>query len=263
MNVRRFFRTPKGLLIIILSVLTGIAAIGEGLALVAPGFCGAIAAAMLLDAPLLRWRHKRWVFPDGALITGMIVAAILSPHEPWYIAAVTAGVGVVSKYLFRVGKANIFNPAAFGLVATFYVFDSGQSWWGALPEMATPWLLLLVATGAFITWKVNKAPIVLGFLGSYYLLITLTAFAVNPAHVAELYRAPDLHAALYFALFMVTDPPTSPPRDRDQLIYGTGIGVVAYAAFMWIGAAYWLLAGMLVANALDTFRRVRRRPLTA
>ena len=35
------------------------------------------------------------------------------------------------------------------------------------------------------------------------------AFAGDPAHVEELYRAPDLHAALYFAFFMVTDPPTS------------------------------------------------------
>lgn len=258
MNARRFFRTPKGLLIVVLGALTAIAAAGQGVALVAPGVLGAVAAAMLVDAPILRYRHHRWEFPDGALLTGLIVAAILSPHEPWYIAAVTAVVAVVSKYVARVRKANVFNPAAFALVATFYAFNTGQSWWGALPEMPAAWLAALVAGGAFIAWRVNKAPVVLAFLGSYYLLITVAAFAANPAHVAELYRAPDLHAALYFAFFMVSDPPTSPPRDRDQLVYGAIVGVVSFAAFEWIGAAYWLLAGLLVANVWEAWRRHSR-----
>ena len=61
-------------------------------------------------------------------------------------------------------------------------------------------------------------PAVLAFLGSYYLLFTVTAFVGDPARVAELFRAPDLHAALFFAFFMVTDPPTSPPKQRDQII---------------------------------------------
>jgi Na+-translocating ferredoxin:NAD+ oxidoreductase RnfD subunit len=261
LNVRRFFRTPKGLLIVVLAVLTAIAAAGQGVALVAPGLLGAILTAMLIDAPILRLRHHRWEFPDGALLTGLIVAAILSPHEPWHIAAVTAAVGVLSKYLFRVRKANVFNPAAFALVATFYAFNTGQSWWGALPEMAPAALLVLIAAGVFITWKVNKAPVVLAFLGSYYALITIAAFVGNPAHVAELYRAPDLHAALYFALFMLTDPPTTSPRERDQLVYGAIVGVVSFAAFEWIGAAYWLLAGLLVANAAEAWRRyARTRP---
>ncbi len=265
MNAKRFFRTPKGLLILVLALLTAIAAAHEGVRLVAPAVLGAVFAAMIVDAPILRLRHHRWEFPDGALLTGLIVASVLSPHEPWWVAAVTAVVGIASKYAVRARKANVFNPAVFGLVATFYVFNTGQSWWGALPELATPWIAALLAAGAFITWKVNKAPLVLAFLGSYYLLITLTAFAGNPAHVAELYRAPDLHAALYFAFFMLTDPPTSPPRDRDQIVYGAITGTVGYAVFTFVGAAYWLLAGLLAANAWDAVRRLRRptRPTPA
>ena len=246
-----------------LAVLTACAAAGAGFVLVAPGLLGAIGTAMLIDAPILRARHHRWEFPDGALLTGLIIAGVLSPHEPWYVAAVTTAVGVGSKYAFRVRKANVFNPAALGLVATFYVFDSGQSWWGALSEAPPLALAVLVATGAFITWKVKKAPLVLAFLGSYYALITAVAFMGNPAHVAELYRAPDLHAALYFAFFMLTDPPTSPPRERDQLAYGVITGAASFAAFIWIGAAYWLLAGVLVANAWNAAWLPRARRLIA
>jgi Na+-translocating ferredoxin:NAD+ oxidoreductase RnfD subunit len=258
-TLSRFFRTPKGLLIVVLAILTGLAALGQGIATVAPGLGGAIVVAALIDAPILRLREGEWVFPDGAMLTGWIVALILSPHQPWYVAAVTAAVGVASKYAARVGTANVFNPAALALVATFYVFDTAQNWWGALPEIAPVALTVLFATGVFITQRVNKLPAVLAFLGTYYLLFTLTAFLGDPARVAELYRTPDVHAALFFAFFMVTDPPTSPPKQRDQLVFGAITGAASYAFFELIGAAYFLLAGLLVANAWEAARRWRAR----
>jgi Na+-translocating ferredoxin:NAD+ oxidoreductase RnfD subunit len=256
-TVGRFFRTPKGLTLIALAMLAALAAWGEGVREVAPGLVSAIGAAMLIDAPILRIRGRRWIFPSGALLTGLIVAMILTPQEPWYVSAVTSAVGVLSKYAIRTRKANVFNPAALALVATFYLFNTGQSWWGALPELAPVALIVLVAAGAFITERVNKIPVVLAFLCSYYLLVTLTAFVGGPAGVAELYRAPDLHATLYFAFFMVTDPPTSPSKHRDQILFGMIVGVVGYAIFEVIGAAYYLLAGLLVANVWEAWRRGR------
>jgi Na+-translocating ferredoxin:NAD+ oxidoreductase RnfD subunit len=257
--LRRFFRTPKGLLIVLLAIVAIVAAAGSGFVLVAPVVLGGVLGAMIVDAPILRYREGEWVFPDGALLTGLIVAMVLSPMEPWYVAAITATIGVVSKYLIRAGKANVFNPAAFALVATFYWFHTGQSWWGALPELTPFALVLLFATGVFITDRVNKIPLVLSFLGAYYLLVTITAFVGNPAKVAALYRAPDLHAALFFAFFMVTDPPTSPPKQRDQLVNGVIVAVASYAIFELIGAAYFLLAGLLVANAWEALRRNRAK----
>jgi Na+-translocating ferredoxin:NAD+ oxidoreductase RnfD subunit len=255
----RFLRTPKGLLIIVLVALTALAAAGQGLANVAPVLAGGVVPAMLFDAPILRWRRHRWVFPDGALLTGLIVAMILSPHEPWYVAAVTSVIAVASKYVVRARKANVFNPAALALIVTFYMFDTGQSWWGALPEIAPVAIVVLLAAGVFITQRVNKVPAVLAFLGSYYLLVTASAFVGDPARVAELYRTPDLHAALFFAFFMVTDPPTSPPKHRDQWTFGAIAGVVSYAVFELVGAAYFLLAGLVVANGWEALRRRRSR----
>ena len=240
-----------------MSVLVVFAAAAEGPRLVAPRVLGAVLTAMILDAPILRYREGEWVVPDGAFITGLIVAMILSPHQAWWIAAVTSAIAVLSKYALRVRKANVFNPAALALVATFYIFGTGQSWWGALPEAAIYEIGLLFVAGAFITDRVNKVPAVLSFLGSYYLLMTATAFIGDPARVAAVYRAPDLNMVLYFAFFMVTDPPTSPPKQRDQLIFGTITAVVSYTVFELIGAAYFLLAGLLVANAWEAWRRAR------
>jgi len=252
---RRFFRAPKGIAIIVLSVLLALAAWGAGVALVAPVVASAVMTAMLLDAPILRARTGEWTFPDGALLTGMFVAMILSPHEPWYVAAITAAAGVASKYVARVRSANVFNPAALALVATFYPFDTGQSWWGALPELPAPAIVVLLAAGIFTARRVNKMSGVLAFLGGYFLLFTATAFAGDPARVAELFRAPDLHAALFFAFFMVTDPPTSPPKARDQVIYGVIAAAASYAVFELLGAAYFLLAGLLAANVWEAWRK--------
>ena len=259
MTLSRFLRTPKGLALIVLALLTILAGVGAGVSLVAPRIAAAIVPAMLIDVLILRRIKGKWFFPSGALLTGLIVAMILSPREPWYVEAITSVIGVLSKYVVRIRTANVFNPAALALVATFYVFHTAQSWWGALPEVSPIAVAVLLAAGAFIVYKVNKIPAVLAFLGAYYALATISAFAGDPRHVAALYRAPDLHAALYFAFFMVTDPPTSPPKARDQLVFGAIVAVSSFAVFELIGAVYFLLAGLLVANAWEGWRRIRVR----
>lgn len=258
-RLKRFLKTPKGLALLAIGTVAVVATSGAGPARVMPVLSAGVLSAMLIDAPILRWRDGAWSFPSGALLTGLIVAMILSPFQPWYVAATTSVVAIASKYVFRVRNANVFNPAALALAATFYVFHAGHSWWGALPDLSPVAIIALFATGIFICDRVNKMPAVLAFLGVYYLLVTITAYVGNPARVADLYRAPDLHAALYFAFFMVTDPPTSPPKHRDQLVFGTIVAVASYAAFELIGAAYFLLAGLLVANAWEAWRRARVR----
>lgn len=263
--VRRFFRTPKGLLIIVLTILVALAAAGEGIALVAPGLATAIAVAGLMDAVILWKTRKAWEFPSGAVLTGLLIAMVLSPHEPWFVVGCTAAVAIVSKYIVRTRSANVFNPAALALVATFYMFDTAQSWWGALPEITPFALVVLFASGAFIADRVNKIPLVLAFLGSYFLLFTLTAFVSDAGKVAEIFRAPDLQAVLFFAFFILTDPPTSPVIFPDQLVCGVIVAVASYAVFELMGAADYLLAGVLVGNIWEAWRRSHlsaRRRLT-
>jgi Na+-translocating ferredoxin:NAD+ oxidoreductase RnfD subunit len=257
---KRFFRTPKGLLLIVLAMLIALASLGQNITLLAPGLAAAVAAAALIDILILRNKYGVWEFPDGAILTGLFVAMILSPFEPWYVAACSSAFAILSKYVIRTRSANVFNPAALALVAAFYVFHSGQSWWGSLPEI-TPWSLpVLFATGIFITDRVNKMPLVLAFLGSYYLLFTLTAFLGDPNGVAEVFRIPDLNAVLFFAFFILTDPPTSPVKYPDQLVCAVIVAATSYAVFELVGAAHYLLAGVLVGNVWEAWRRVRRFP---
>src|SRR6187549_2263190 len=96
--VLKFFRTPKGLLLLVLIALTMAAAAVEGVGRVLPGILTAAAAAGVLDVLLLRLRHPRWEFPAGGILTGLIVAMILTPFEPWYVPPITSAIAVLSKY---------------------------------------------------------------------------------------------------------------------------------------------------------------------
>jgi Na+-translocating ferredoxin:NAD+ oxidoreductase RnfD subunit len=255
----KFFKTPKGLLTIILTLLIVIAAPHEGLRAAAPGVLSAIFAAGLVDLLILRTRKKVWEFPSGAVLTAMIVTMVLRAQEPWYVTSITSVAAVLSKYIFRSRSANVFNPAALAIVGSFYVFHTGQNWWGALPDVMPALQLVMIAAGFFMSDRVNKMPLVLAFLGCYYLLFTATAFLGDPGKVAEIFRTPDLQASLFFAFIILTDPPTSPTKYPDQIVCGILTAVVSFAVFTWIGSVYFLLAGVLVGNVWEAWRRVNRR----
>ena len=260
MTLRHFFKTPKGLLTVVLLLLAAAAASHEGLRLVAPGLLSAVAVAAMLDVIILRTRHTRWEFPSGAVLTALFVSMILSAQTPWYVVALTSALAVLTKYIVRTRAGNVFNPAALAIVATFPVFHAGQSWWGALPEVTPVVLqLALIVGGVFIADRVNRMPLVLAFLAAYYGLFTVTSFLGDPAGVSEVFRAPDLHAVLFFALFILTDPPTSPVKYPDQVIFALIVALTSFAIFEWIGAVYYLLAGVLVGNVWEAWRRVQRR----
>jgi len=255
-KILRFGKTPKGLLTIVLIALIAIAAPHESWRLVLPELVAAVAAAGAIDAIVLRYRHRRWEFPGGAVLTALIAGMVLSAQVDWYVAAVVSAVAVASKYVLRTRAANVFNPAALAIVVLFPVLHAGQSWWGALPEAAPAAQVALLAGGIFIADRVNKLPLVVAFLGIYFSLFTVAAYVRDPAWVAEVYRSPDLQAALYFAFFILTDPPTSPVRYPDQLMFAAIVALVSFAIFEATGAVFYLLAGVLAGNAWESWRRV-------
>ena len=258
-KVVRFFKTPKGLLIIILLGLAAIAAPGAGAGAVTLNMGSAALMAGLVDLFILRLREGIWRFPSGAVLTALIVTMVVSAQEHWYVPAAMSVAAVASKYAVRTRVANVFNPAALVLVAGMYVLPTAQSWWGALPDVSPLWVrVALLAGGIYIADRVNKMPLVLSFLGAYFLMFTVTAYMGHPRRVAEVFRSPDIEAVLYFALIILTDPPTSPAKYKDQWICGLLVAAASYAVFEMFGVVYFLLAGALAGNVWAAWRRVHR-----
>jgi Na+-translocating ferredoxin:NAD+ oxidoreductase RnfD subunit len=63
-------------------------------------------------------------------------------------------------------------------------------------------------------------------------------------------------AALYFAFFMLSDPPTTPARARDQVWFSVLVAVGSLLCLaLTSNAVYYLLVGLLAGNAVEAARR--------
>ena len=251
----RFLRTPKGLLLIIFVGLLAVAALKLDASVVIANVTIAAVTAAVIDLALSYARSRKWILPDGAVLTGMIVAFVLTPQESWFVLIVVVSTAILSKHALRTHWSNILNPAAFALVVAAIAFKTGQDWWGALPALGLPGAVVLLVTGVFIADRINKLPMILAFFGAYFALLTVASFSDSTA-VAETFRTPDLQAALFFAFFMLDDPPTSPVRHEDQIVFGMIVAAVSYFILMQYGGVYFLPAGLLAGNVWESGRRL-------
>ncbi|MGE0228980.1 MAG: hypothetical protein AB7I38_00105 [Dehalococcoidia bacterium] len=256
----RFFRTPKGLMLIILAGLLGVATTQTDAEWPRLLLAGAGTAAFL-DMAIVFGVRGEWRFPSGALLTGLFIAGLIDPYERVEVVVVASTVAILAKHIVRIGGGHVFNPAALALVVTSLAFESGQSWWGALPDMGVVGVVAVGVSGWYMASRINKLPMVAAFLGAYFTAFTAAASFGQADGVAEVFRAPDLHAALFFAFFMLDDPPTSPVRYRDQAAFGAMVALTSFFVYMRFGVVYFLLAGLLAGNAIEAVRRatVRRR----
>src|SRR5436853_7003695 len=74
---------------------------------------------------------NRWGF--SVLISAMSLCLLLKTNH-WYISLLAAFLTVASKYIFKFNQKHIFNPSAFGIVAT--IFITNDAWlspgqWGS------------------------------------------------------------------------------------------------------------------------------------
>lgn len=261
----RFLHTLKGSLLLAFLPLLALASAAVSWPLALPHLAAGVAGACLVDLLATRIRRRTWSWPSSALLSGMIVAFILGVEVSWQVTLTVGALASLSKHLLATRRGHVFNPAALALLVSIPVFATTQSWWGTLPDLPWLWTLVLVAVDGFVVDRCNKFPLVLSFLGTYFSLFTLAAFGLLPVSaasadtVAGVFRSPFTNAVLFLALFMLTDPPTSPSRYEDQVWIGVIVAALSCVAqLQGVGQAY-LLVGLLAGNlALACLRAARR-----
>jgi len=256
-RARRFVRTPKGTLLVVFAALLGVAGSTSGWSLVGPHVLAAVIGACLAEVAIVGVVTRRLAWPSSALLSGLIVAFILGPETSPWVTLFVGGLATASKHLLRTSRGHVFNPAALALLVSIPLFATGQSWWGAGGDLGWPFLALVVAGGAVMVERINKFPLVLAFTATYFGLFTMVSLA-DPSAVAEMFRAPFVQAAVFLALFMLTDPPTSPGRYLDQVWVGTLAAVTACVGQLVGAGQAYLLIGVLVGNAALAVRRAWR-----
>jgi Na+-translocating ferredoxin:NAD+ oxidoreductase RnfD subunit len=251
-RIKTFFKTPKGYVLAALLFLTAIAGFDHGSRNGWINVATAVGTAVLLDIAFAVQQERKRIVPDSAALTGLIVALVLSSSVPWYICAVTSAVAIVSKHLFKIKKKPVFNPAAFGLAFAVLLFKSGQSWWGGLSNLPAWCVVFVLAAGLLVARRVNKLPLVFAFLGSYFSLLLLFALMQLTA-AGDAFRLPFSNSALFLAFFMMTDPPTSPAKYKEQITFGIFAALISVADFMLLNGLSFLLLGLLAANGWNAW----------
>jgi Na+-transporting NADH:ubiquinone oxidoreductase subunit NqrB len=93
-----------------LLLLVLIGTYGSAIGLVARDLAGAVLITVLLDVSIVRVFWHKYVFPSGALITGLIIAMVLSPQLPWYVPIFASALAILSKHTLKTKRRPWFNP---------------------------------------------------------------------------------------------------------------------------------------------------------
>ncbi|WP_339063020.1 RnfABCDGE type electron transport complex subunit D [Tepidibacillus marianensis] len=225
-NKKNFFTTPKGYVLVVLILLTLISEVFSYDLHGPINLIVSIFTAATIDLLFGLTQERSRLFPDGAIVTGWIIALVLSTVVPWYIVVFTSATAILSKNLMKIKKKPVFNPAAFGLLIVILLFSSGQSWWGGMSTIPLWAIIFLLIGGYLTTQKVNKFPQVLSFL-SVFFIFTLIFGLLKNGNVGDLLRVPYINSTLFLAFFMLTDPPTSPAKYKDQVLFGIIVALIS------------------------------------
>lgn len=190
--------------------------------------------------------------PESSLITGLILACIAGPLSlpgEWAVLLVMAAGAMVSKYVFVWNRSHIFNPAAFGAVASALLLSYPASWWiGSMVMMP-----VILAGGLIISRKIRRAHLVLSFLGVYAGLLALDAlvFQGTPFQGIFLFLTNILAYSpiLFFSFVMLVEPLTSPQTRQARVSYGMLVGAVLFLLQRFAASVpFSLEAALLMGN---------------
>jgi len=244
------------LLIFYLSILAIIASYTHDIEYVLPQVLIATVTASLLDSLLRFTKTGKWLFSKGAVISGLIIALIMTRGQIWYVPATAATIAIISKHLITRQGRNVFNPSGLSIAVTSFIFPidlylhhAGYLEGGASLHFASSYLGLdrwatfflcrhgwigstssvgVVLLGLITAYQVKRHISALSFLTAYILLFMQFAFVTNQDAVLRVSLEIFASGALFFAFFMVTDPPTSAATKGGQLVFGVAVAVTAF-----------------------------------
>jgi Na+-translocating ferredoxin:NAD+ oxidoreductase RnfD subunit len=183
---------------------------------------------------------NRWGF--SILISAMSLCLLLKTNY-WETSLLAAFLTVASKYIFRWKRKHIFNPSAFGIVATILI--SGNAWlspgqWGS----TTVIFFGVITLGTIVVTRVQKLDVSLAFLLTFVGLLYWRQVYVLGWPIDHFMHSISTGSLLLFTFFMISDPRTSPNHPVARILWAILIAFVAFylATFKWkYNTVIWVL----------------------
>lgn len=180
--------------------------------------------AISLEFLLVWWLKRKMEFPLSALITSLGLSILLNYSHNYFLLFFPVLFAIGAKHVFTFQGRHIYNPAMIGVVFSILFMNelitSAPAYqWNGLTSIA---YFIAFPALMFFMPQINRGWLVGSFLVCFTLQIALRSWIMR-------YHLPfstlflgtlSSPAFLLFTFFMITDPRTSPPGKRDQIITG-------------------------------------------
>ncbi|MBI2079458.1 RnfABCDGE type electron transport complex subunit D [Candidatus Micrarchaeota archaeon] len=181
----------------------------------------AVGTALIVENIIFYIKNRR-VLPisKSAIISGLIISLIIAPYSP-EISGLAALLAIIIKNLLKFGNMPVFNPAASGLLVALLLTNSpSEIWWGNANMLAA---LIL---GLIVSWKIGKLNISISYLAAYTLFSILKIAFVGGIPFDQAFLTAIMFFPFFSALFMATEPKTTPVRKETQIAFGILLGLL-------------------------------------
>lgn len=210
----------------------------------------AIGATVLTEQVLHRFMTGSWRNLSSSYVSG-ISAGILVRSPMFWPFALTGAISIASKYVFRYRGSHIWNPTNFGIVVMLILASDHMAvlsiqWGNNMWAMAVIWLV-----GLFTIYKVNRFHICATYILAFLAFAFLRSGVTGELFLAEI--AP-LTGPMYqlFVLFMITDPKTTLPTKRGQIVVAVLIAFTEMI-FRFFEAVYAPFYGLFIVGPISIF----------
>lgn len=242
--------------------------------------CGLEILLELVDAGLHRrplrfsggiMRFIDFVLP--AYITSLVVSMLTYANATLMPIAFAAAVAIGSKSIFRLvvaGRSRHFmNPSNLGITVTLLLFP----WVGIAPPYHFTenlygwgnWIFpgVIVCSGSFLNWRYTKRlPLLAAWTVGFALQAVVRNLLFDISLPAALLPMTGM-AYLLFAFYMVTDPPTTPSKTLNQVVFGAAVAAmygVLVAFHIVFGFFFALSIICLIRGAILFASRIAEKP---
>jgi len=217
----------------------------------------AVGLITILDLGITWVRDHKIYLHSASFVTGLLIGLIIAPNGPVWIVAVACLLASLSKQFIKLGlRQHIFNPAAFGVMATSLIFGISIAWWGIA---WSKWpLMILIPLMARILWRMKRLMLPITFLVVFFLFL---AIKVGPQ---ESIKALFDGSVMLFALVMLPEPITSPNKGYFNYLFGVLVAIISIliSSTKALGEVFLpaLLFGNLIGFLLIRFKTFAKAP---
>lgn len=188
-------------------------------------FCAIFLAAIITQIVFSKIFGVEKIELKSAVITSLSLNILFKTNFLWLFVAASA-LAMASKFLIRIDKRHVFNPANFAIVIFLLIPDVAwvsPNQWGS----KTTFAFFFIFLAGLVLFKAGRIDLALSFLLTYIGLLFLRAFYMgDPIEIPI--KQMQSGSLLLFSFFMITDPKTTPLNTYTRILFGMLVAITGF-----------------------------------